>query len=91
MNTPLPTKEQRVCVTLPFAGLRAMQVCVLDGVSDEEILEVCNRENRQLISGGWHTVVRDKAHAKELGVDESAAPGKCADCQNRWHKIAICM
>ena len=88
---PMPQPGQRVCVTLPYAGLRAMQVCVLKGVPDGEILEVCNRENPQLVTGGWHTVVRDAAHAEELQVDACAAPGQCAECPDRLHKIVICM
>lgn len=91
MPLPMPKPGQRVCVTLPYAGFRAMQVCVVQDATDQEILEVCNRENPQLVSRGWHTVVRDAAHAREIGVDECAAPGKCVECPDRLHKIAICM
>jgi len=87
----MPAEGQRIITTLPFAGLRAMQICVMEGVSDEEILAHCNSDNPQKVTGGWHTVVRDTAHARELGVDEVAAPGKCVECAGRWHKIAICM
>jgi len=68
-----------------------MQVCVVADASDSEILEVCNRENPQMVTGGWHTIVRDKAHARQIGVDECAAPGDCVECPGRKHKIAICM
>jgi hypothetical protein len=88
---PMPKEGQRVCVTLPWAGLRAMQVCVMKDVTDEEILAVCNSENPQMVTGGWHTVVKDKKHARRLGVDECSAPGQCVECPNRLHKIAICM
>ena len=88
---PLPKDGQRVLVTMPYAGFRAMQVCVMEGVPDDEILSICNAENPQLVSGGWHTIVRDAAHAAELGVDTTAAPGKCVECPGRWHKIALCM
>jgi len=73
------------------AGFRAMQVCVLPEVQDAEILEVCNRENPQQVSGGWHTVVRDKEHAAECEMDSIAAPRQCTDCPGRIHKIVLCM
>jgi len=68
-----------------------MQVCVVSDATDEEILRICNSENPQLVSGGWHTVVRDKDHARQLGVSEDAAPGNCVECKGRLHKIALCM
>lgn len=88
---PMPKEGERIITTLPFAGLRAMQVCVVEDMPDSEILEFCNRDNPQRVTGGWHTVVRDADHAKELGVDEVAKPGKCVECPGRMHKIAICM
>jgi hypothetical protein len=91
MSLPMPKPGQRVCVTLPFAGLRAMQVCCEADATDAEILEVCNRENPQTVQRGWHTVVRSVDHAEELGVDVAAAPGQCADCAGRMHKIALCL
>jgi hypothetical protein len=91
MSLPMPKPGQRVCVTLPYAGLRAMQVCAVADATDAEILEVCNRENPQQVSGGWHSVIRDAKHARDEGVDECAAPGPCVECPGRLHKIAICM
>jgi len=91
MNTPMPAEGQRVCVTLPFAGFRAMQVCCVEDATDDEILKVCNAENPQMVTGGWHTVVKSKEHARELGVNDSAAPGDCVECPGRKHKIALCM
>jgi len=91
MPLPMPQEGQRVLVTLPYAGFRAMQVCVVEEATDEEILKICNRENPQLVNGGWHTVVKSKKHAKECGVDENSAPGKCEDCPGRLHKIILCM
>jgi hypothetical protein len=35
--------------------------------------------------------VCDAAHARELDLDECAAPGQCAECPGRWHKIAVCL
>ncbi len=91
MSLPMPKEGQRVLVTLPWAGLRAMQVCVMKNATDEEILEVCNRENPQRTTGGWHTVVRSAEHARELHLDETSAPGQCHDCPDRMHKIAVCL
>lgn len=91
MSLPMPKPGQRVLITMPFADLRAMQVCVLKDVPDDEILRECNSGNPQMVAGGWHTVVRDAKHARELGVDEAAQPGQCAECPDRLHKIAICM
>ena len=91
MPLPMPKDGKRVLVTVPYAGLRAMQVCVVDDATDQEILAVCNRENPLRVSGGWHTVVKDAEHARNIGVDEAAAPVKCVECPGRIHKIAICM
>lgn len=87
----MPKEGQRVLVTMPYAGLRAMQVCVVEDATDEEILAVCNSENPQIVLGGWHTVVRSIEHAKRCGVDEVSAPGKCAECSGRLHKIVLCL
>lgn len=87
----LPKPDDRVFISMPVAGFRAMQVCVKPEVPDEEILQVCNRENPQLVSGGWHTVVRSKEHARKCKVDEVAAPGQCVECPDRLHKIVLCM
>lgn len=87
----LPTPDTRVWVSPAYHGLRAHQVCVRKDVPDAEILETVNREYRQRVAGGWHTVVRDAQHARELGLDESAAPGQCAECPDRLHKIVVCL
>ena len=87
----MPKPGQRVCVTLPFAGLRAMQVCAVADATDEEILKVCNEENPQLVQRGWHTVVRTEADCEREHVDKEAVPGKCVECEGRLHIIALCM
>lgn len=76
---------------MPFAGVRAMQICVLKGVPDSEILEACNRENPQAAQFGWNTVARSKEHAKQLHLDEMAAPRQCAVCPDREYKIVVCL
>lgn len=44
VNTPLPKPDDRVFISQLVAGFRAMQVCVLEDVPDEEILAVCNAQ-----------------------------------------------
>lgn len=94
MNTPnkkLPTPEQVIVTSMEYAGFRAMQVCVLPTVTDEEILAHCNATNPQLTIQGWHIVVKSIEHAKECNVDIQAAPGNCLDCPGRLHKIVLCL
>lgn len=88
---PYPKPGQRVCVTLPFAGLRAMQVCAVEDATNEEILEVCNKENPQMVTGGWHTVVRTEEDVFKAEVDIAALPGPCVECPGRLHIIVLCM
>ena len=66
-----------------------MRACAVADATDEEILKVCNTENPQLVTRGWHTVVRKK---KDLdGVDKAALPGDCVECKGRKHFIVLCM
>lgn len=81
MITSVETILPRVLVTNIFCGLFYMQVCAVDDVTDEEILEVCNRENPSGTTGGWCGVVRDNSHP----AGENAAPGKCEDHTGRTH------
>lgn len=48
----------RVEITRPIVGLTRMQVCAVADATDEEILEVCNRENPSGTSNGWSKVIR---------------------------------
>ena len=86
----MPKEGQRVLVTLPFAGLRAMQVCAVQDATNEEILKVCNEENPQLVTGGWHTVVRTEEDIKD-GTSVEALPGRCVEFPDRLHIIVLCM
>jgi len=49
---------ERVIPTRFVVGICHMQVCVAEGVSDEEILDVCNKENPSGTTGGWNQVER---------------------------------
>ena len=86
----LPTDE-RVFVVEGYHGFRAQRVCVVADVTDEEILAACNKENPQLVTGGWHSVIRSKQDCERLGVDEAGVPGPCVECKGRIHMLAICM
>ena len=75
---------ERVEITLPYAGLTAMQVCAVEDATDEEILEVVNRENPSGTEAGWSFVARDDYENVE------ARPKPCADNSGRKHFIIIC-
>ena len=70
----------RVVITNPAIGIYYMQVCVVADASDEEILEVCNRENPSGTTNGWTSIIR-----KGKG-----SPVKCADDPRRLHVLAVC-
>lgn len=75
---------KRVEVTIPMIGLVYMQVCAEADATDEEILEVCNKENPAGTRNGWVRVARED-HDRE-----DARPVECADHPGRKHFIVIC-
>ncbi len=77
---------ERVVVTKSMIGIYAMQVCAEKDVTDEEILEVCNRDNPAGTFNGWGTVFRevDEHHGENL------LPAQCADDPGRIHFIVFC-
>lgn len=79
---------KRVIVTRPIVGIVHMQVCAVEDATDEEILAVCNRENRAGTTHGWTTVIRC-ADAERAGVP-SAAPVRCASVPTRMHFLVSC-
>ena len=92
--TPEQQKEldriasERVCVSMPVAGVYAMQVCAVDDATDEEILYVCNRDNPSHAGyTKWNEVVRDP---KKSNLGPGAAPGPCAELKGRIHFIVRC-
>ena len=54
----------RVEVTRCVIGACFMQVCCVQDATDEEILEVCNRENPSGTEHGWGKVHRDGEEAQ---------------------------
>ncbi len=75
----------RVIVTRAIQGIAHMQVCAVSDATDEEILDVCNRENPSGTSQGWATVCKcdDDFWGK-------VAPVKCADDPTRTHFMVGC-
>jgi hypothetical protein len=78
----------RVVVTRPFVGLLYMQVCAVNDASDEEILEVCNRENPSGTTAGWSRVIRTIKDTCE--ENKNALPVICNDDKNRTHFLVVC-
>jgi hypothetical protein len=72
--------KPRILVTRAMCGICHMQVCVVKDATDEEILEVCNRENPAGTSLGWGTVCRGDEHA----------PVICDDDPERLHLMVSC-
>jgi hypothetical protein len=70
----------RVIVTRFMVGICHMQVCAIADVTDEEILEVCNRENPSGTTAGWGKVIRegDGKHRQ------------CSDYPDRMHFLVEC-
>lgn len=75
---------KRVEVTIPMIGICFMQVCANKNATDEEILEVANRENPSGTRNGWTEVARENYE------DETMRPVICGDNKNRKHFILIC-
>jgi hypothetical protein len=61
-----------------------MQVCAVSDATDEEILEVGNRENPSGTRNGWCRV------AREYDENEKIRPVNCDDHKDRKHYILIC-
>lgn len=79
----------RVVVTNPFCGLVAMQVCAVSDATDEEILEVCNRENPSGTHNGWASVIREAVEDDMFRKKENM-PVKCKDNPDRLHFLVLC-
>lgn len=80
MNLSVAEAGRRVIVTKPMVGVCHMQVCAVADATDEEILDVCNRENPSGTTHGWSEVVREG----------DGAPVPCADDPGRRHFLAVC-
>jgi len=79
----------RVIVTNPFNGICGMQVCCVKDATDEEILEVCNRENPSGTENGWGDVLR-QVIKDDIWATEKNMPVQCEDYEDRIHIIVLC-
>ena len=82
---------KRVLITQPMIGICFMQVCAVSDATDEEILEIANRENPAGTERGWTQV------AREDYKDSRMRPVDCEDNKllndedhQRKHFILIC-
>lgn len=78
----------RVQVSDPYASFFMMQVCAESDATDEEILEVCNRDNPAGTTNGWSEVIREPDGS--LGKEENKAPIQCEDHPGRTHFLVLC-
>jgi len=83
MDDAIPT--ERVVVTRGMVGICHMQVCVVEGATDEEILDICNIANPSGTTHGWAKVYR--------ATDEfwtGTAPVPCLKDSTRTHLLVGC-
>jgi hypothetical protein len=71
---------EKMVVTRPMYGFFQMQICGDPDLTDEEILDFCNRENPSGTTNGWSRVER-------VG---DQAPVVCDDNPNKRHYIISC-
>jgi len=83
-----PTGMARVLVMNPLAVLSGMAVCAVADATDEEILDVCNRENPSGTRGGWSSVVRTLDQT--INNNEGQVPCPCRDHPERMHFLVFC-
>lgn len=77
--------DKRVVITRPICGIAHMQVCAVKDATDEEILEVCNRENPSGTSNGWTSVIRS-----DCEFWGPTAPVACQSEPERMHFMVAC-
>jgi hypothetical protein len=85
---------ERVVVTRNMAGgglmlICHMQVCAVKDATDEEILEVCNRENPSGTTNGWVRVIRSIGEDDEM-LSDGYLPVECDDDADRLHFMVGC-
>lgn len=83
---------EKVVVTHKFMGLFNMQVCAVDDATDEEILEVCNRENPPGTTGGWGGVIRtmEDSYCDSSKHKKEQLPVQCDGHADRKHYMIVC-
>ena len=81
-------KLARIIVTRCFVGICHMQVCTEADATDEEILEVCNRENPAGTTRGWCDVIRKNGETGSM--EENMGPRSCQKYPGRIHIMVSC-
>lgn len=81
--------KPRVEVAAPFIGVCHMAVCAEADVTDQEILDVCNTENKSGTSQGWTTVYR-KDDPEAMWFNGNLKPVECGDVKGRLHFLVSC-
>ncbi len=74
---------KRVIITRLVVNFCYMQVCAVADASDEEILQVCNRDNPSGTQNGWMRVIREDDPLQ-------MAPVTCNDDSQRKHFLVVC-
>lgn len=80
--------NNRVTVARGMVGIFGMQVCAVSDATDEEILEVCNKENPAGTTNGWGTVVRKIE--EDTFTTENMLPVQCEKEPDRIHFLVLC-
>ena len=78
-------KATRVMVTRSICGIAHMQVCAAADATDDEILDVCNRENPSGTEHGWSAVCRGDSE-----FWGQTAPVTCQSDPERVHFMVSC-
>lgn len=81
--TPTTPPSERIMVMRMFHDICTMSVCAVADVTDEEILEFCNRENPSGTSNGWARVERNNEERPDRN------PVKCEE-YDRTHFLVVC-
>ena len=72
---------ERIEITKPIVGICYMQVCAEEDVTDDQILEVCNKNNPSGTMNGWSEVIRG---------EQTSAPVNCEKYEGRKHFMVAC-
>ena len=82
-----PKKEgamERVEVARCMMGIAHMQVCAVADATDEEILNICNKQNPAGTQNGWMVVIRDDKEYPQCN------PIRCNEHPDRMHFMISC-
>jgi hypothetical protein len=86
----IPDADERVMISRPVVGLLAMQVCAVEDATDEEILEVANRDNPSGTRNGWMKVIRKEGDVTPDAAGNKGLPVDCEEVPGRKHFLVVC-